>query len=101
MDLLVGGEGGLKGVWEVADGLEDAGVKDGPKFDVAGDVMGVAGADEVDFVGAIGILAEGARVLGNGGFREQVVEGEGKVGHVGLSDLTLAHEIKRTTRASL
>ena len=59
-----GVDGGIVGGGVGEEDVEDGLVEDGPELKIGGEVSGVAGLDEMDFVGAIGVVASGPGVSG-------------------------------------
>ena len=59
-------DGGVVDVRVLEEDFHDGVVVNGPDFEVGGDVRGIAGFDEVDFVGSIFMIAAGMRVCGVG-----------------------------------
>ena len=74
--------------------FHDGVVVNGPDFEVGGDVRGIAGLDEVDFVGSIFMIAAGAGVGGVSLIGQERVAVNGSIWHFCLSDLTLPHRYK-------
>ena len=57
-------DGGVVNIRVLEADLHDGVVVNGPDFEVGGNVRGIAGLDEVDFVGSIIMIAAGAGVGG-------------------------------------
>ena len=57
-------DGGVVDVWVLEEDFHDGVVVNGPDFEICGNVRGIAGFDEVDFVGSIFMIAAGPRVGG-------------------------------------
>ena len=86
--------GGVVDVRVLEEDFHDGVVVNGPHFEVGGNVRGIAGLDEVDFVGSIFMIAAGARVCGVGLIGQERVTVDGLIGHFCLSDLTLPYRYK-------
>ena len=57
-------DGGVVDGWVLEEDFHDGVVVNGPDFEIGGDVRGIAGLDEVDFVRSIFMIAAGAGVGG-------------------------------------